>query len=91
MALREITQAQVEPGQNNYFPWGKDLSQNAAKYAIIDFGQVAEAWGAYNARLLKQEIGQAAAAAFHGSSGGNTSKVSALTTDRTRFAWTARR
>ena len=24
-------------------PWGKDLSQNAAKYAIIDFGQAAEA------------------------------------------------
>ena len=28
-------------------PWGKDLSQNAAKYAVIDFGQAAEAWGAY--------------------------------------------
>ena len=28
-------------------PWGQDLSQNAAKYAIIDFGQAAEAWGAY--------------------------------------------
>ena len=26
-------------------PWGTDLSQNAAKYAIIDFGQSAEDWG----------------------------------------------
>ena len=28
-------------------PWGKDLSQNAAKYGVIDFGQAAEAWGTY--------------------------------------------
>ena len=28
-------------------PWGTDLSQNAAKYAIIDLGQAAEAWGEY--------------------------------------------
>ena len=26
-------------------PWGTELSQNAAKYAIIDLGQAAEAWG----------------------------------------------
>ena len=32
-------------------PWGTDLSQNAAKYAIIDFGQAAESWGAYRRRL----------------------------------------
>ena len=25
-------------------PWGSALSQNAAKYAIIDLGQAAEAW-----------------------------------------------
>ena len=28
-------------------PWGGVLSQNAAKYAIIDFGQASEAWGRY--------------------------------------------
>ena len=32
-------------------PWGTQLSQNAAKYAIIDFGQAAESWGAYRRRL----------------------------------------
>ena len=28
-------------------PWGAELSQNAAKYAIIDFGAAAEGWGEY--------------------------------------------
>ena len=28
-------------------PWAAPLSQNAAKYAIIDFGQAAGSWGAY--------------------------------------------
>ena len=28
-------------------PWTSALSQNAAKYAIIDFGQAADAWGAW--------------------------------------------
>ena len=28
-------------------PWARALCQNAAKYAIIDFGQAAEAWGAW--------------------------------------------
>ena len=28
-------------------PWAADMSQNAAKYAIIDFGQAADAWGAW--------------------------------------------
>ena len=28
-------------------PWGGCLSQNAAKYAIMDFGQAAEGWGEY--------------------------------------------
>ena len=32
-------------------PWGTDLSQNAAKYAIIDFGQAAEGWGDYRRRV----------------------------------------
>ena len=32
-------------------PWGTELSQNAAKYAIIDFGQAAYAWGRYRQRV----------------------------------------
>ena len=28
-------------------PWGVELSQNAAKYAIIDLGQAAASWGEY--------------------------------------------
>ena len=28
-------------------PWGGAMSQNGAKYAIIDFGTAAEHWGAY--------------------------------------------
>ena len=31
-------------------PWGRSLSQNAAKYAIIDLGQAAESWGEYRQR-----------------------------------------
>ena len=36
-------------------PWGRELSQNAAKYAIIDFGQAAEGWGEY---CRKVKVGQ---------------------------------
>ena len=32
-------------------PWGAVLSQNAVKYAIIDFGQAADAWGAHRKRV----------------------------------------
>ena len=32
-------------------PWGTVLSQNAAKYAIIDFGQAAESWGEYRRKV----------------------------------------
>ena len=32
-------------------PWGLQLSQNAAKYAIIDFGQAAEGWGQYRQKV----------------------------------------
>ena len=32
-------------------PWASVLSQNAAKYAIIDFGQAAASWGAYRKHL----------------------------------------
>ena len=32
-------------------PWGCKLSQNAARYAIIDFGQAVEGWGQYRRRV----------------------------------------
>ena len=32
-------------------PWGAELSQNAAKYAIIDLGQAATSWGEYRKRV----------------------------------------
>ena len=32
-------------------PWGTELSQNAAKYAIIDFGQAAKGWGQYRRKV----------------------------------------
>ena len=32
-------------------PWGAELSQNAAKYAIIDLGQATTAWGEYRKRV----------------------------------------
>ena len=32
-------------------PWAPALSQNAAKYAIIDLGQAADAWGGYRRRV----------------------------------------
>ncbi len=32
-------------------PWSAPLSQNAAKYAIIDFGQAATSWGAYRRKV----------------------------------------
>ena len=31
--------------------WGTQLSQNAAKYAIVDFGQAAESWGEYRRKV----------------------------------------
>ena len=36
-------------------PWGRELSQNSAKYAIIDLGQAASRWGEYR-RKRKQGI-----------------------------------
>ena len=32
-------------------PWGAALSQNAAEYAIIDFGQASAGWSAYRRRV----------------------------------------
>lgn len=31
--------------------WGTQLSQNAAKYAIVDFGQAAKSWGEYRRKV----------------------------------------
>ena len=36
-------------------PWSGELSQNAAKYAIIDFGLAAQHWGDYRRRLKSGE------------------------------------
>ncbi len=36
-------------------PWGHDLSQNAAKYAIIDLGQAAAGWGEYRGKVKAGE------------------------------------
>ena len=36
-------------------PWGTDLSQNTAKYAIIDLGHAAEAWGEYRRKVKAGE------------------------------------
>ena len=38
-------------------PWARGLSQNAAKYAIIDLGQAANTWGAWRKAL---RVGKAA-------------------------------
>ena len=32
-------------------PWAAELSQNAAKHAIIDLGQAVDAWGEYRKRV----------------------------------------
>ena len=32
-------------------PWGSALSQNGAKYAIVDFGQAAESWSEYRQKV----------------------------------------
>ena len=39
-------------------PWGLELSQNAAKYAIIDFGQAAESWGKYRQKKTGHRPGR---------------------------------
>ena len=40
-------------------PWGTVLSQNAAKYAINDFGQAAESWGEYRQKVKAgQRVGR---------------------------------
>ena len=39
-------------------PWGTELSQNAAKYSIIDLGQAAEGWGEYRRKVKKVKAGR---------------------------------
>ena len=36
--------------KNIIAPWNRELSQNAAKYAVIDMGQAASRWGQYRAQ-----------------------------------------
>ena len=63
-------------------PWGSELSQNAAKYAIIDFGAAAENWGEYRHRVRAgQRPGRRVG--FPVSSGASTSRVFAPTTGPT--------
>ena len=51
MAERQELAAPLEPGEAIHCPWATPLSQNAAKYAIVDFGQAANAWGVYRQRV----------------------------------------
>ena len=51
MAARPDVAAALECGQGSIAPWGAVLSQNAAKYAIIDLGQAATSWGEYRKRV----------------------------------------
>ena len=37
-------------GKSTIAPWGVELSQNSAKYAINDLGQAAESWGEYRGK-----------------------------------------
>ena len=50
-----LTQRSLRPRWNQVkgmiAPWGASLSQNAAKYAIIDFGQAAEGWAEYRRKV----------------------------------------
>ena len=55
MLARWLTERTMRPRWNAVkgmiVPWGLALSQNAAKYAIIDFGQAAESWGEYRQKV----------------------------------------
>ena len=51
VAVRKELAAPVEAGEAVHCPWAIPLSQNAAKYAIIDFSQAANAWGEYPHRV----------------------------------------
>ena len=62
-------------------PWGQFLSQNAAKYAIIDFGQAASRWDEY--RKKRKQGTSAVASGFPATSGTGMSRASGPTTART--------
>ena len=51
MAVGTHIAAAVEQGQGDDRAWGATLSQNAAKYSIIDFGQAAASWGEYRQKV----------------------------------------
>lgn len=60
-------------------PWTTELSQNGAKYAIIDFGQAPDAWVEHHKRLKAgQRPGRRVG--FPGSSSGSMSGAFAPTT-----------
>ena len=70
-------------------PWSVALSQNAAKYAIIDLGAASERWGEYRKRIKAgQRPGDVWV--FPGTSGAGMSRAFGPTTVRTRCGWTAR-
>ena len=64
-------------------PWALPLSQNAAKYAIIDFGQAAVAWGEYRKRVKTGRV-PVDASGSPGTSAESMSRAFVPTTGRTR-------
>ena len=55
-------------------PWGAELSQNPAKYAIIDLGQAAKGWGIYR-RRVKNGSGLGVGWVSHGTSVRSTNRA----------------
>ena len=51
MADASVVATTLERGQGHDCAVGRGASQNAAKYAIIDFGAAAEGWGNYRRKL----------------------------------------
>ena len=64
-------------------PWGVELSQNSAKYAIIDLGQAAESWSSTAARRRLVSV-PAGRRVSPDSSAAGMSRAFAPTTGRTR-------
>ena len=71
-------------------PWGKGLSQNAAKYAVINFGKAASGWGGVPPEA--EDRNPLPAGGIPQVSGGaSTSRASGRTTARTPSGPAARR
>lgn len=70
--------------KNIIAPWNRELSQNAAKCAIIDMGQAASRWGQY--RSQRKRGVNAGGSGSRGSSGAGTSRDFVPTTARTPSA-----